>query len=87
MEYGFYAEAGYDILYSEQKKDEKQLIAFARYEKLDMNAEIPVNGIIDGTLNQQHIILGINYLPIKNVVIKADVRLMHTGEQNPELMN
>ncbi len=85
MEYGFYAEAGYDLLYSEDKRNEKQLIAFARYEKLDMNAEIPANGIIDGSLNQQHVILGLSYLPVNNIVIKADVRFKHTGEQNPEL--
>ena len=83
MEYGAYAEFGYDILYSTQR--EKQLIAFIRYEKLDMNAKIAENGIIDGTLNQQHLIIGLSYLPIKNVVIKTDFRFEHTGKQNPAL--
>ena len=84
MEYGGYLEFGYDILYS--KRQEKQLIAFMRYEKLDMNAKIPENGIIDGALDQQHLIAGLSYLPIKNVVIKADVRFQHTGEQNSALV-
>ena len=57
-----------------------------RYEKLDMNAKIPENGIIDGALDQQHLIAGLSYLPIKNVVIKADVRFQHTGEQNSALV-
>ena len=56
-QYGFYAEAGFDLLHSASKHTEKQLIVFARYEKLDMNATIPDNGIIDGTLKQSHLIV------------------------------
>ena len=85
-EYGAYAEIGYNLFYNSAVLNDKELIAFIRYEKLDMNAEIPANGIPDGTLDQQHIIAGLNYLPIKNVVIKADVRFMHTGSQNPGLI-
>ena len=85
-EYGFYAEVGYDIFHSVKKLQSQQFIAFVRYEKLDMNASIPSNGITDVTLNQQHIVAGINYLPIKNISLKADVRLVHTGEANPDLV-
>jgi hypothetical protein len=85
-EYGAYAEIGYDLFHNISAADGKQLIAFVRYEKLDLNAEIPSNGIIDGTLDQQHIITGLNYLPVKNIVIKADVRFVHTGEQNSALV-
>ncbi|HQW83044.1 MAG TPA: hypothetical protein PK987_01210 [Ferruginibacter sp.] len=55
---------------------------------LDLNATIPAppKAIYDGTLKQQHIIAGISYLPIQNVVVKADVRLLHTGKQNPNLV-
>jgi hypothetical protein len=82
--FGAYAEAGYNLLESSGK--EKQLIVFGRFEQLDMNAEIPANGIIDGTLDQQHIIAGLTYLPIKNIAVKADVRLMSTGDENPALI-
>jgi hypothetical protein len=51
-----------------------------------MNASIPSNGVIDGTLNQNHIVTGFTYLPINNVAIKADVRFIHTGKQNPNLV-
>ncbi|HEY4787819.1 MAG TPA: hypothetical protein VIH57_17305 [Bacteroidales bacterium] len=85
--YGAYAEIAYNILESMNSAKGKQMILFVRYEKLDMNASIPANGIIDGTLNQQHIITGITYLPIKNVAIKMDVRFLHTGKQNPSLSN
>ncbi len=45
-----------------------------------------MNGIIDETLDQQHIVFGFNYLPVKNVVLKGDVRLIHTGDENPDLI-
>jgi hypothetical protein len=84
-EYGAYAEIGYDVLHCIDVPTEKQLIVFLRYENLDMNAVVPANGIIDGTLDQQHVITGLNYLPVKNIVIKADVRFVHTGDRNPAL--
>lgn len=82
--YGAYAEFGYDWLYHKQKK--AQFITFARSEFLDLNSKIPGNAIYDGTLKQTHIIAGISYLPLANVVVKADIRLLHTGPQNPALI-
>ncbi len=84
--YGAYAELGYNWLW--QQKKQAQFITFARLEKLDLNAGIPASpeGIYDGTLNQTHLIAGISYLPIPNVVIKADVRLQQTGNQNSALL-
>jgi hypothetical protein len=86
LEYGVYAEVGYNLFEQMKKVKSQQLVAFVRYEKLNINATIPDNGIIDGTLDQQHVIAGLTYFPIKNIAIKADVRLMHTGEQNPDLV-
>ncbi|HVX49391.1 MAG TPA: hypothetical protein VHB48_04510 [Chitinophagaceae bacterium] len=84
--YGAYVEVGYNWLYV--KNTTQQFITFARAEALDMNASTPAppKAIYDGTEKQTHIIAGISYLPLPNVVIKADVRLMHTGPQNPELV-
>jgi hypothetical protein len=86
--YGAYAELSYDIFKNLNSgfAIDKQLIAFARYERLNMNASIPGNGIIDGTLDQSHLIVGLNYLPTHNVTIKADVRFTHTGPQNRALL-
>lgn len=86
--YGAYVEVAYDIFHGFAKPafDDKSLIAFARYERLNMNATIPDNGITDGTLDQSHVVLGFNYLPMHNVTIKADVRLSHTGPQNKALI-
>jgi hypothetical protein len=84
--YGAYAEIAYDWLYAKQKKP--QFITFIRGEMLDLNASIPTppKAIYDGTEKQTHIIAGFGYLPVPNVVIKVDVRLLHTGPQNPDLV-
>ncbi len=84
--YGAYAEVGFDWLYKKRKT--AQFITFARGEILDLNSNLPPEpkGIYDGTLKQSHIIVGFSYLPIPNIVIKADVRVLHTGPQNPELV-
>jgi hypothetical protein len=86
LEYGAYAEVGYNLFNSLNRMGEQELILFTRFEILDLNASIPSNGITDQTLRQQHLIAGINYLPIRNVAVKFDVRFMHTGEENPELV-
>lgn len=85
--YGAYAELGYNLFENTiaDKLENKQLIAFARFEKLNVNNSIPASGIEDGTLDQSHILVGLNYLPLPNVVIKADVRFTHTGPQNKAL--
>lgn len=85
-EYGAYLELGYDILYPFHSKHDKQLVLFVRDERFDLNASLPENGVTDGTLNQNHVVAGFTYLPIRNVAIKADVRFIHTGDQNPNLI-
>jgi hypothetical protein len=85
--YGAYAELGYNWLYGHSTK---QFVTFARAEMLDMNAQLTTiqqqDDQRDETLRQTQIIAGISYFPIPNVVIKADVRLQHTGPQNPALV-
>jgi hypothetical protein len=84
--YGAYGELAYNLLENSVKYKDQQLNVFGRYEMLDLNSSIPSNGIYDGTLKQQHIIAGFSYLPVPNVVIKADVRILHTGDENPALV-
>lgn len=80
--YGAYVEAGYNLLH--KKQNQAQLIGFARYEMLDLNAGTEKDAIdYDGTLKQTHLIAGFSYLPIPNVVVKADIRLLQTGDENP----
>lgn len=84
--YGYYAEIAWDLLYNRSKQD--QLLAFARLEYFDLAAKIPAppRGIEDRTLAQRHLLLGLNYMPIPGIAIKADVRLVRTGPQNPDLL-
>ena len=84
--YGAYAELSYDFLYKKQKA--AQFISFLRGEMIDLNASIPTapKAIYDGTEKQTHIIAGFTFLPIQNIAIKADVRLLRTGPQNPALV-
>lgn len=84
--YGAYAEVAWNWLYN--KSTQQQFVTFVRGEMLDMNASIPAppKAIYDGTEKQTHIIAGITYLPLPNVAIKADVRILHTGAQNPALV-
>lgn len=84
--YGAYGELAYNLLENSVKYKDQQLNVFGRYEMLDLNSSIPSNGIYDGTLKQQYIIAGFTYLPIPNVAIKADVKLLHTGDENPALV-
>jgi hypothetical protein len=84
--YGSYAEIGYDWMYNKQKQ--AAFITFVRGEWLDLNATIPAppKAIYDGTIKQQHIIVGFTYLPLPNVALKADLKLLHTGRQNANLI-
>ena len=78
-EYGAYAEIGYYLL----EGPAEALMVFARYERLDLTAAIPSNAAPDGTLKQNHVIVGASYFPATNVVVKADARFSNTAEQNP----
>lgn len=86
--YGAYAELAYNLLEHAKKTkwQGKTLNLFARYEMIDLNAAIPTNGVTDGTLKQSHLLAGVGYFPIPNVVVKADVRLLNTGDANPALV-
>jgi opacity protein-like surface antigen len=83
--YGAFAEVGYNLFHKKQKQ--AQLIGFARFEMLDLNAGTEEEAAnYDGTLKQSHLIAGFSYLPTPNVAIKADIRLLHTGDENPLLV-
>lgn len=84
MMWGAYAEAGCNLL-GFTGETEKELTVFARYETLDLNAQMPENGIRDEYLSQQYIIGGITFMPVKGVAVKADYVQRITGDANPLL--
>ncbi len=85
LAYGGSVEAAYVICRTKELNSSAHLIGFARFEKLDLNADIPGNALKDPTLDQQHLIIGLTYLPLNNLVFKFDVRIKNTGNPNPEL--
>lgn len=79
--YGMYAEIGYNVFETMDRFKGQQLIPFFRYERMDMNQQAPDNGYRDRNLDREHLIAGVNYLPVKNVVIKTDFRYLHTTNE------
>jgi len=78
-EFGFYAEASYDVLRALCSETTQSLPFFLRWERLNLNASIPINGAPDPALDQSHLIGGICYFPDENVVVKADIRRLGTA--------
>jgi hypothetical protein len=83
--FGAYAEVGYDLCQFLTPGKKRDLVAFVRYETLDMNAVIPENGIDDPTLRRSYVIAGLTYAPVNGVNIKVDYTVRNTGEPNPAL--
>ncbi len=83
--HGYMAEIGYDLL-SHSKWKEKQLILFSRYESMDLMTTVPANGIKDERYNQQYLITGIGFLPVRGVAVKFDWKHLTTGAPNEALI-
>lgn len=83
--YGYYLEVGYNILQKSKYKN-KILNIYSRYEKFDLMATVPENGIKDDQFNQQYLVTGLAYFPIRAIAIKADWIHLVTGEANPDLI-
>lgn len=83
--FGAYAELGYDLWSFIRPAEKRDLIAFVRYEALDMNASIPENGIDDPTLDRTYVVAGLTYAPVVGVSVKVDYTMRTTGEPNPAL--
>ncbi len=72
--YGWYTEAGYDVLPLMFKDTPQYLAPFVRYEKLNTIAKAPLGYSADPTKDQQVFQVGLQYKPIPQVVLKADYR-------------
>lgn len=79
---GYYAEASYNLT----PKSTRSWIVFARYENLDMNFKLPSTGIFNDANNQQYIVSGLGFQPIKGVFVKLDYSYRLTGEFNQQLI-
>ena len=72
--YGWYTEAGYDVLPLMFKDTPQYLAPFVRYEKLNTIAKAPLGYSADPTKDQEVFQVGLQYKPIPQVVLKADYR-------------
>lgn len=72
--YGWYTEAGYDVLPWFLPETTQYLAPFFRYEHLDTIASAPDGYEDDQTKDREIYQVGLQYKPIPNVVIKADYR-------------
>lgn len=84
MMWGGYAELSYNVL-SLTGITNKSCVVFTRYEMLDLNAQMPENGIKDDFVNQSYIVGGITFAPVTGVAVKFDYTQRMTGEINPAL--
>lgn len=78
------AEAGLDVLSYTQKNKERQLFVFGRYEAYD--SYIADDDVVDYKwTDKQRIAIGLNYIPIKGITIKAEYSHRFLPSQyNPE---
>lgn len=51
-----------------------------RYEIVNLNADMPSNGISNKVNEKNYLVTGLSYLPAKEVVIKADYVWNKTGK-------
>jgi hypothetical protein len=83
---GSYVEAGVNLMRLIRTTSTKSFSYFVRYEMMDLNKEIPENGIINEANEKTYFVTGLEYKPVHGVVIKADYVFRKTGEQNPDLI-
>ena len=72
--YGWYSEAGYDVLPMFWENTTQYLAPFFRYERLNTMSKAPAGYTVDLTKDWEIFQVGLQYKPIPNVVIKADYR-------------
>lgn len=75
--YGWYAEAGYNVLPHIRPESTMSLTPFARYERYNLNDEV-FTGTPDKTKDREVLTLGLDFKPHPQIVIKADYQLRDT---------
>lgn len=72
--YGWYTEAGYDVLPLLKKDSTQSLIPFVRYERYNTQDEVPAGFTPNRAKDIELWVAGVNYKPHPQVAIKADYR-------------
>ena len=83
---GFYAEVGYDLLANTDS--EQNLIPFVRYEKYDLQRDVPTPFVNNGDRDVDLVTFGIAWQPMANVIFKIDYQDYETkGATIPDQLN
>lgn len=82
--FGWYTEAGYDVLPLIFKDTSQYLAPFFRYERFDTIAKTAGSFKDDLSKDKEIYQFGLQYKPIPNVVIKADYRNISNKAKTPE---
>jgi hypothetical protein len=87
--FGWYAEAGYDVLPLLFNDTTQYLAPFFRYEHYDTLATVATGSVDDLSKDKQIYQFGLQYKPIPNVVLKADYRNISNkkGTAEPDDVN
>lgn len=80
MTYGAYLEGALNLCKVVKPSSDKKLDLFMRYEIVNLNADMPSNGISNKVNEKNYLVTGLSYLPAKEVVIKADYVWNKTGK-------
>ncbi len=77
-----------EVAYNLTPKSTRSWILFTRYENLNMNQKLPSDGtgIYNDANNQQYVVAGLGFQPIKGVFVKLDYNYRLTGDFNPQLI-
>ena len=79
-QYGWYAEAAYDVLPLLAKNSEQALVGFVRYEALNTQAAVPAGFSADPANDRRYWVYGLSYLPLPNVTFKIDYQNESKGD-------
>ncbi|HIG10588.1 MAG TPA: hypothetical protein EYG30_03150 [Planctomycetes bacterium] len=82
---GYYLEAGYDLFSLGSQKSEQQLIPFVRYEHIDTHAQVASSLTADPDQEDDIVTMGLNWLPIQNIVFKASYQDFDRGADRFQL--
>ncbi len=84
--YGWYVEAGYNIIPFLNPETIMSFTPFLRYEKYNLNKEV-LSGNINPTKDRSVLTLGFDFKPYPQVVIKSDYQIRNTVSELPEGKN
>ena len=85
--FGYYLEAGYDILRLMHINNGKQLTLFVRYEKYDTHASVEENIIANAAYDRTDVTMGATLKLAPGAALKVDYQILQNGESATDPTN